>query len=440
MSDIDFEMAARKFAKDQSSRRTKESEKKARLASERARMLAQKQRWEMEAEARQQEEARRRAEEERRHEEDLERNRGVVYHTRLTPLFSRAGEAKGIVRRADKLTLPPSANAALMEQQATRNGQLFFELSSGGGRRTHASILDFTAREGTVGLPHEVLRCLDLSHLSEDSSSLSQDVSPTVGAEAIAVRYRYLKKGTSAKVQPELSAFQADVSDIKSLLESELMLRTTLTQGDKIVVREGEESYVLRVVHVEPETAVSLIDTDLEVDLLPSVQAEEAAAAEEEAKRRIEEQSRLRAEKRREEEESKAAAAAAAAIAAAQDSAAALSRREQRRESALQQLSALAASHVTETAGSGAVSVAIRCPDGSRCTATFDPSDPLAALFLLVEAQWRETDVTNLLPEVFELASSFPRRVYSRVDGVSLAESGLASAQEALFVQIPSAA
>ena len=37
-------------------------------------------------------------------------------------------------------------------------------------------------------------------------------------------------------------------------------------------MREGDEAYVLRVVQLEPEGAVSLIDTDLEVDLLPSVQ------------------------------------------------------------------------------------------------------------------------------------------------------------------------
>ena len=61
------------------------------------------------------------------------------------------------MRRADKLTLPPSAKSSLMEQQATKNGQLFFELSTEGGATTHGSILDFTAREGTVGAPPEVL-------------------------------------------------------------------------------------------------------------------------------------------------------------------------------------------------------------------------------------------------------------------------------------------
>ena len=45
-------------------------------------------------------------------EEDLERNKGVAFIQRLQPVLSLAGEAKGIVRRADKLTLPPSAKAA----------------------------------------------------------------------------------------------------------------------------------------------------------------------------------------------------------------------------------------------------------------------------------------------------------------------------------------
>ncbi|KAL1507323.1 hypothetical protein AB1Y20_008169 [Prymnesium parvum] len=419
--DIDFDVAARKFEKEQLARRKKEEQKRTQLAAERARTQALQRRWAQEAERRRLDEARRAEEAAREREADLERNRGVAYSARLRAELSLAGEMKGIVRRADKLTLPPSAQLALMEQQATKNGQLFFELRGADGARTHGSILDFTAREGTVGLPPDVMRCLSL---------------PAEGSPAeVSVRYRFLKKGTSAKVQPELSAFQADVSDIKALLESELMLRTTLTEGDRIIVRSGEESYVLRVVELLPEPAVSLIDTDLEVDLLPSVQAEEAAAAEEEARRRLEEMRRQAAEQQRLEEEAAAAAAATEAQRAAEEAAAKLSRRERRRELACEQLRQLGGA-AEESRGS-AVSVAIRCPDGSRCTATFRTADPLAALFLLVEAQWKEADGAELLPEVFELASSFPRRVFNRVDGVSLAESGLTAAQEALFVQLP---
>ena len=367
-------------------------------AAERARTQAQQERWRREAEQRRLEEVAREAEVARQREEDLERNKGVAFIQRLQPVLSLAGEAKGIVRRADKLTLPPSAKAALMEQQATKNGQLFFELAIEGGNAsrvaTHGSILEFTAREGTVGAPPEVLRCLGLAHLADGPEG--QPAAPGLlgGSKDATVRYRLLKKGTSAKVQPELSAFQADVTDIKSLLESELMLRTTLSQGDRIVVREGDESYVLRVVDLEPESAISLIDTDLEVDILPSVQAEAAAAAEAEAERRLQEAKRLAEERRRQEEEAAAAAAAAQQQQAADAAAAAAARRQQRRELAAAALAALAAEDPMDDGR--AVSVAIRCPDGARCVGRFAPSAPLSALFMLVEAQWSEAVGTEL--------------------------------------------
>ena len=42
-------------------------------------------------------------------------------------------------------------------------------------------------------------------------------------------------------------------------------LRTTLSVGDEVEVAEGEGRYALRVLELQPEEAVSLIDTDLEV-------------------------------------------------------------------------------------------------------------------------------------------------------------------------------
>ena len=62
----------------------------------------------------------------------------VAYVATLRPELSRAAEAKGIVRRADKIVLPRSASAELEQQHASKNGQMFFELSTPTGRVTHA--------------------------------------------------------------------------------------------------------------------------------------------------------------------------------------------------------------------------------------------------------------------------------------------------------------
>ena len=108
------------------------------------------------------------------------------------------------MRRADKITLPRSASLMLEQQQATKNGQLFFELSNAqSGRTTHASILDFSAADGTVGCPPEVLANQGL-----DEAAMGAGLRPS-----IVVRYRALKRGTFAKVQPVKAAFASDVGD-----------------------------------------------------------------------------------------------------------------------------------------------------------------------------------------------------------------------------------
>lgn len=53
------------------------------------------------------------------------------------------------------MLLPPPAGALLMDQDAPKNGAMFFELTSLGGR-THAGVLDFSAPSGTVVLPRKV--------------------------------------------------------------------------------------------------------------------------------------------------------------------------------------------------------------------------------------------------------------------------------------------
>ena len=53
------------------------------------------------------------------------------------------------------MALPAAVGALLMSQDAPRNGAMFFELSSLGGR-THAGVLDFSAPPGTLVLPPKV--------------------------------------------------------------------------------------------------------------------------------------------------------------------------------------------------------------------------------------------------------------------------------------------
>ena len=459
MMDIDFDAAAKRFNSDQAKRRQTTLEKKEQQARERAQLQAKRERWEKEAAERREAEVKKQAAEAEQRDIDLERNRGVAFfRTGLRPQLSRTAELKGIRRANDKISLPPSCKAELEMQHASKNGLLYFVLSMASGRRTCASILDFSAPEGTIDCPASVLKCLGLGHVATGH--------PAAVAETVDVRYTVLKTGTFARVQPVLSAFAADVSDVKATLEAEMLRRTTLSTGDTLRVREfsaaavvadgsgvvadgsaaeataaggvgaggtgGITEYELKIVALEPDEFVSLIDTDLSVEVLPSVQAEEAEAAE--ARAQAERQRKLdeAIEAKRQQEAAAAESQAEAERAAAAAATAALERRVERR---LRAAAALPAE--PDASDMDAISVAVRCPDGTRVQRRFLRSAPLAALFGAVEAS-----AYDGLPEgdSFTLALSYPRRVFRRADAAdgsrSLLDAGLAGRQEALFVEL----
>jgi ubiquitin fusion degradation protein 1 len=479
MMDIEFDSAARRFAKDSLSAAAAAAAKreKLRLDREAARRVAAE-RDQAKAEEEAAAAARAAAEADRR-EHDLEHNRGVYYHETLRPVLSRTAEERGIVRRLDKVTLPPSAAAALAD--ASHNGVAAFEITTPSGTSTHATLLDFTAPEGAIGMPETLLCSLGLlppppaalagssasaspapeaglaTHANQEPMDIFELLLPlpaamAIGSSGVTVRYRRLPRGTFARVQPVASRFRREVDDVKSLLEAELMRRTTLSVGDTIVVGAGftfaaeaaagrspssraaalpSQGHALRVLSLEPDRAVSLIDTDLEVEIAPSAEEEEALAA-------------ARAAEERAAKVAEAAAAAAASVLAqaaaeqeamriAEASAAAAALRDR------QAVCERAAAALPPEPSTGGVMLSIRCPDGSRCVRRFAVTDPLECAFALVEAMWAEAEGAPLLPAGFRLAAQFPRRVFSRegAEGVTLARAGLGSAQEALLVELP---
>lgn len=81
-----------------------------------------------------------------------------------------------------QILLPASARKDLMDQDTMRNGAMLFEIKAG-DRRTHAGVLDFSAVEGTVGLPSHTAR-----NVFGDSAIPS--------GQRVTVTYRKLSKGT----------------------------------------------------------------------------------------------------------------------------------------------------------------------------------------------------------------------------------------------------
>lgn len=257
--DFELRMAREKLEKEQ-----KERKQKARLKLERERKAKQ--------EAIQQREAIEAAQRSRRidameaqlkedqhMEENLLSGRGIM--------FNRVLEAVPYQGIGDKIKLPPSCFTELSDQGSFDKGPLHFCLSvvhhensssaegaeSQHNGTTHAGVLEFTAEEGSVGLPPHIW-----------SNLFSTTVPKT---SLVEVRYVWLPKGTYAKLQPIEFGF-SDIPNHKAVLETSLRQHATLSQNDVLTVNHGVLTYHLRVLELKPSSSISVLDTDIEVDIV----------------------------------------------------------------------------------------------------------------------------------------------------------------------------
>lgn len=82
-----------------------------------------------------------------------------------------------------------------------------------------------------------------------------------------------LPSGSFIKLQPQSTAF-LDISDPKAVLENVMRNFACLTTGDIFSFAYNDEVYEMAVLEVKPETknkAISVLETDLEVDFAPPI-------------------------------------------------------------------------------------------------------------------------------------------------------------------------
>ncbi|KAL3615273.1 hypothetical protein CASFOL_040934 [Castilleja foliolosa] len=173
--------------------------------------------------------------------------------------FSRILEAVPYQGSGDKIKLPPSCFTNLSEEGAFDKGPLHFSLTlvhheaEKESRTTHAGVLEFTADEGLVALP---IHCWSNLFPAEAPNSAM-----------VEVRYVWLPKGTYAKLQSVESGF-SDIPNHKAVLETGLRQHATLSQGDILTVNHGVLTYHLRVLELKPSASISVLETDIEVDII----------------------------------------------------------------------------------------------------------------------------------------------------------------------------
>ncbi|KAL4180900.1 hypothetical protein AMTRI_Chr12g234680 [Amborella trichopoda] len=253
---MDFELRA---AREKLEREQRERKEKARIKAERernAKIEAQRRRDAIEAaqSIRRLEAAEAQSMANQQMEENLLAGDGVA--------FFRLLESVPYQGHGDKIKLPASAFTELSDQGALDKGPMFFELSKihqegslghDNHGKTHSGVLEFTANEGFVELPPHVWNNL-FSGLSLNSP-------------LVEVRYVRLPKGTYTKLQPDRMGF-SDLPNHKAVLETALRQHATLSQGEILSVNHGGLSFNLKVLELKPSSSVSVLDTDVEVDII----------------------------------------------------------------------------------------------------------------------------------------------------------------------------
>ncbi|KAL8685381.1 MAG: hypothetical protein Q9218_007795 [Villophora microphyllina] len=144
------------------------------------------------------------------------------------------------------------------------------------GRVCYAGIREFSAEEHSIGLSHFLRHSLgfeevpptDISRFLPNGNNASASLSDEP-QKSLTVHFEEIPKGTYVKLRPLEAGY--DPEDWKALLERHLRDNfTTLTQGEILTVISGREEFRFLIDGLKPnDKAISIIDTDLEVDIEP---------------------------------------------------------------------------------------------------------------------------------------------------------------------------
>lgn len=122
---------------------------------------------------------------------------------------------------------------------------------------TNAGVLEFTAEEETCVLPNWLFDQLNLEYGFEVQLQL------LLGTP----------QGKFIKLQPHKMEF-SQLEDPKALLEKSLSKFVCVTEGDTIMVKAIDKFYAFNVLEVKPKVpsnCICIVDTNVEVDLLPAL-------------------------------------------------------------------------------------------------------------------------------------------------------------------------
>lgn len=156
----------------------------------------------------------------------------------------------------DKVIMPPSALDRLASLHI--DYPMLFELQNPSTQRmSHCGVLEFIAEEGMIYMPYWMMQNMLLEE-----------------GDTVKVKNATLPKGTYVKLQPHTTDF-LDISNPKAVLETTLRNFSCLTTGDSIMVAYNNKKYYIDIIETKPASAITIIETDCEVDFAPPLDYKE---------------------------------------------------------------------------------------------------------------------------------------------------------------------
>ncbi|KAI3788071.1 hypothetical protein L2E82_00711 [Cichorium intybus] len=163
---------------------------------------------------------------------------------------------KSHLEKGDKIIMPPSALDRLAYLQI--DYPMLFELRNPSASKvSHCGVLEFVADEGLIYIPYWMMENMLLQE-----------------GDIVNVKNASLSKGTYVKLQPHTTDF-LDISNPKAILETTLRSYSCLTTGDTIMVAYNNKKFYIDIVETKPSDAISIIETDCEVDFAPPLDYKE---------------------------------------------------------------------------------------------------------------------------------------------------------------------
>ncbi|GMY05682.1 ubiquitin fusion degradation protein 1 homolog [Fagus crenata] len=160
------------------------------------------------------------------------------------------------IESGDKIIMPPSALDRLASLHI--DYPMLFELRNAAAERvSHCGVLEFIAEEGMIYMPYWMMENMLLQE-----------------GDIVRVKNVTLPKGTYVKLQPHTKDF-LDISNPKAILETTLRNFSCLTTGDSIMVAYNNKKYYIDIIETKPASAISIIETDCEVDFAPPLDYKE---------------------------------------------------------------------------------------------------------------------------------------------------------------------